>query len=62
MEYMFLLLSKKTSFMLYIWQNGLMKSLIISDVIIGAMASQSSASRLFTQPFIRDQIEENIKA
>ena len=33
-----------------------------SDVIIGAIASQSPASRLFTQPFIQAQIKENIKA
>ena len=33
-----------------------------SDVIMGAMASQIVASRLLTQPFIRAQIKENIKA
>ena len=27
---------------------------------MGAMASQSPASRLFTQPFIQAQIKENI--
>ena len=30
-----------------------------SDVIMGAIASQSPASRSFTQPFIRVQIKEN---
>ena len=29
---------------------------------MGAIASQSPASRLFTQPFIQAQIKENIKA
>ena len=33
-----------------------------NDVIMGAMASQSPASRLFTQPFFRVHIKENIKA
>ena len=33
-----------------------------SDVIVGAMTSQITASRLFTQPFIQAQIKENIKA
>ena len=28
---------------------------------MGAMASQSPATRLFTQPFIQTQIKENIK-
>ena len=32
------------------------------DVTMGAMASQFTASPLFTQPFIRAQIKENIKA
>ena len=32
------------------------------DVIIGVMASQSSASRLFTQAFIRAQLKENVNA
>ena len=32
------------------------------DVIMGAVASKSPASRLFTQPFIQTQIKENIKA
>ena len=32
------------------------------EVIMGAMASQIPASRMFTQPFIRAQIKENIKA
>ena len=32
------------------------------DVIITTMASQSPASRLFTQPYIQTQIKENIKA
>ena len=32
------------------------------DVIMGAIASQITASRLFTQPFIQTQIKENIKA
>ena len=29
---------------------------------MGAIASQSPASRLFTQPFIKVQIKENIEA
>ena len=33
-----------------------------NDVIMSAMASQSPASRLFTQSFIRAQIKGNIKA
>ena len=33
-----------------------------SDVIIGATASQSQVSRLFTELFIHAQIKENIKA
>ena len=33
-----------------------------SDIIMGAMASQITASRLFTQPFIQVNIKENIKA
>ena len=33
-----------------------------SDVIMSAMASQTSASRLFTQPFIQTPIKENTKA
>ena len=32
-----------------------------NDVIMGAMASQSPASPLFTQPFIEAQIKENIE-
>ena len=32
------------------------------DVVMGAMTLKSPASRLFTQPFIRAQIKENIKA
>ena len=32
------------------------------DVLMGAMASKSPASRLFTQPFIQTQIRANIKA
>ena len=32
------------------------------DVIMGVMASQIPASRLFTQPFIQAQVKENIKA
>ena len=32
-----------------------------NDVIMGAMASQVPASRLFTQPFILAQMKENIK-
>ena len=32
-----------------------------NDVIMSAMASQSPASRLFTQPFIQAEIKENIK-
>ena len=33
-----------------------------SDVIMTTIASQTPASRLFTQPFIQTQIKENIKA
>ena len=33
-----------------------------SDVIMGTMASQSLASRLFSQPFIQAQVKENTKA
>ena len=33
-----------------------------SDVIMGAIASQISSLKLFTQPFIQTQIKENIKA
>ena len=33
-----------------------------NDVIMNAMASQTPASRLFTQPFAQAKIEENIKA
>ena len=33
-----------------------------NEVIMGAMASQTPASRLFTQPFIQVQIKENTKA
>ena len=33
-----------------------------SDVIMGAMASQTPASALLNQPFIQAQIKENIKA
>ena len=32
------------------------------DVIMGAIASQITSLRLFTQPFIQTQIKENIKA
>ena len=32
------------------------------NVIMTTMASQTPASRLFTQPFIQTQIKENIKA
>ena len=33
-----------------------------NDAIMGVIASQIPASRLFTQPFIQTQIKENIKA
>ena len=33
-----------------------------NDVIMSAMASQVTASQLFTQPSIQAQIKENIKA
>ena len=33
-----------------------------NDIIMNAMATQITASRLFTQPFIQAQIKENIKA
>ena len=33
-----------------------------NDVIIGVMASQITSLMIFTQPFIRAQIKENIKA
>ena len=33
-----------------------------SDVIMGAMASKSQASWVFTQPFVQAQIKENIRA
>ena len=33
-----------------------------NDAIMGAMASQSPALRVFTQPFIQLQIKENVKA
>ena len=32
------------------------------DVIMGAMALKSPASRLFTQPFVHAQIKDNVKA
>ena len=32
------------------------------DVIMSAMASKITSSRLFTQPFIRMQVKENIRA
>ena len=37
-------------------------SIHYNDVIMSAMASKSPVSRLFTQPFIQKQIEENTKA
>ena len=33
-----------------------------SDVIMGAMESQITGARVFTQPFVQGQIKENIKA
>ena len=47
------------------WFMCLLKSVLIyhySDAIMGVVASQMTASRLFTQPFIQAQIKENIKA
>ena len=47
----------------YLWQTCSEDfSFHYSDVTMGALALKSSASRLFTQPFIQTKIEENIKA
>ena len=40
----------------YLWDSH------CNDVIMGAIASQITTSRLFTQAFIQTQIKENIKA
>ena len=44
------------------WKNIQIYLYHYSDVIMGAIASQSPASWLFTQPFIQTQIKDNIKA
>ena len=42
--------------------NCMMKSIHYSGVIMVVMASQINSLAIFTQPFIRAQIKENIKA
>ena len=46
-----------------IWKHGIIVALShYSDVIMSATASQIPASRLFAQPFVQAQINENTKA
>ena len=54
--------------MTQIWSTAVLSQCIgefkkhYDDVIMDAMTSQITTSRLFIQPFIQTQIKENIKA